>query len=233
MVKYLLAIWDNVAQYANGYVDVCYGNDGQAADKKVKEDKNLQKWIQQSIKKGNIQGLSKIESTAALKEFLTSFIYRFTVHGLSRLDNTANPAMTFIPNFPPTLHVKENPAPDTVIDTKKLMEYLPKTGTVGKMMDFYFTFADSAPYMSLIPVDGIDQHLHFFNVGKDRSKNEGDLNHAGLDRDTGKAEELNRELVKFRKNMRDFMDRYNAENKIEGFEPDPVQYNQWPVGVET
>ena len=103
MVKYLLAIWDNVAQYANGYVDVCYGNDGQAADKKVKEDKNLQKWIQQSIKKGNIQGLSKIESTAALKEFLTSFIYRFTVHGLSRLDNTANPAMTFIPNFPPCL----------------------------------------------------------------------------------------------------------------------------------
>lgn len=227
MIKYLLAIWDNVEQYAHKYVDICYGSE----DKKVKEDKNLQKWIQKSIKKGNIQGLSKIESTAALKEFLTSFMYRFTAHGLSRLDNTANPAMTFIPNFPPTLHIKENPAPDTQIKTEELMKYLPKTGTVGKMMDFYFTFADSAPYINLIPVDGIDQHLHFSNVGKSRSTE--NLNHAGLDRDTGKASKLNLALVQFRSDMRKFMDTYNAENKIEGFEPDPVQYNQWPLGVET
>jgi len=234
LVRDLLKIWARVETYAERFVDICYQEkDGKSPDRLVQEDKNLQKWIQQSIKKGNIQGLSKIESAKALKQFLTSFIYRFTVHGLSRLDNTANPAMTFIPNFPPTLHIKDNPDPSTKIDTKALLEYLPKTGTIGKMMDFYFTFADSAPYESLIPVDGIDQHLHFFNTGDNKSKKEEDLNHSGKDRDSGKAQELNTALINFRRNMRLFMDEYNEENKIEGFEADPVQHNQWPLGVET
>ncbi len=234
MIKDLLAVWVNVEKYVSTFVDICYEEkDGKSSDELIKADENLQKWIQKSIEKGNIQGLSKIESVDGLKQFLTSFIYRFTVHGLGRLDNTANPAMTFVPNFPPTLHVKENPKPSTKIDTKELMKYLPKTGTIGMMMNFYFTFADSTPYESLIPVDGIDQHLHFSNIGDYKSKNKENLNHSGKDRDTGKARKLNFALVNFRNDMKDFMFKYNKENKIEGFEPDPVQYNQWPLGVET
>lgn len=234
MIKYLLAIWDNVEKYTHEFVNICYTDkNGQLSDDLVKQDKNLQKWIKKSREKGNIQGLSTIETTNALKRLLTSFIYRFTVHGLSRLDNTANPAMTFVPNFPPTLHIKENPDPSKAISTEELLKYLPTTGTIGKMLDFYFTFADSAPYKSLIPVDGIDQHLHFHNTGSERKTKAADLNYAGLDRDSGKAEQLNNALVQFRINMRNFMDLYNLENKIAGFEPDPVQYNQWPLGVET
>ncbi|MEM6320482.1 MAG: hypothetical protein AAF960_22625, partial [Bacteroidota bacterium] len=231
MVKHLLDIHKIVGDYVQEFTRICYevdeGNTKEAGQR-VQRDANLQNWIQKSIDKGNIQGLKKITSVAALNKFLTNFIYRFTVHGLSRIDSTANPAMTFVPNFPPTLHIKENPAPNEPIDTKRLLEYLPKTGTIGKMLDFYFTFADSAPYTPLVPVDGIDQHLHFSNIGNAKSKNTKQLNNRGLDRDTGKAGQLNRALVKFRRQLCFFMDRYNDEHKIEGFEADPVQYNQWP-----
>ena len=41
------------------------------------------------------------------------------------------------------------------------MEYLPKTGTIGLMINFYFTFIYSAPYEPLIPIGGVGDNLFF------------------------------------------------------------------------
>ena len=70
-----------------------------------------------------------------MKQVLTSLVYRITVHGSSRLNRAANPAVTFVGNFPPTLQKTDIPKPTESFDTTKLLTYLPKTGTIGLMMN--------------------------------------------------------------------------------------------------
>ena len=64
--------------------------------------------------------------------------------------------MSFVPNFPPCLQNAEFVEPDSSIDTRELMSWLPRTGTIGEMMQFYFTFAFSVPYDPFIPLEGIE-----------------------------------------------------------------------------
>ena len=40
---------------------------------------------------------------------------------------------------------------------------MPKTGTIGEMINFYFIFVFSAPYEPFIPLTGIDSKLFFDN----------------------------------------------------------------------
>jgi Lipoxygenase len=154
LVGQTLQVWDATESYVTTVVNTLY-----ASDEAIRSDRNLQKWIVDSGTQGagNIQGLpEKIDNRKILAEILTSLIYRITVHGSSRLNATPNPAMSFVPNFPPCLQDDTLIEPNATVDTKSLMKWLPRTGTIGEMMQFYFTFVFSVPYEPFIPLEGID-----------------------------------------------------------------------------
>jgi len=201
IVGYFLEVWDACEAFVNDVVSVFYHN-----DQAVEDDKQLQEWISESEDwlDGNIQGLPDVDTRAELSDILTSLIYRITMHGISRPMNTANPAMTFVPNFPPCLQNADIPAPTANIETKTLMEYLPRTGTIGVMMTFYFTFAFSEPYEPLIPADGNTGNLYFA--------------------DGDPQDPRNQALIRFREAMTAFMKKY---------EGDTLQLHQWPLNIET
>jgi hypothetical protein len=143
---------------------------------------------------------------------LTSILYRITAHGISRVDNTANPGMTFVGNFPPCLQSTHIPEQSSSFSTKELMEYLPNTGTIGEMITFYYTFVDSAPYEPIIPLTGVDQQLFY---------------------DGGVEGKNNQALIKFRESMVDFIKGYTEGNKIPNLPANEAQIHQWPMGIET
>jgi len=197
-------IWDVACNYVTTFVEKTY-----TSDDKVKNDQHLKKWITASrdlpvlLGGGNIKGLPSMDSKEDLKQVLTSLVYRVTIHGVSRLNKSVNPALTFVANFPPCLQDDQIPSPTAEFDTKKLLQYMPKTGTIGKMMNFGYTFVFSSPYKPLVPMEGVEANLFF---GKDPD------NHC------------NQALITFREAIIDFMKKY--ENGT------PSIY-QWPLNVET
>ncbi|MEO1083744.1 MAG: lipoxygenase family protein, partial [Acidobacteriota bacterium] len=154
----LLAVWATADDYASSFVEATYTDDAAVAN-----DAALQQWIAASGDPdgGNVRGLPRMDSREALTRVLTSFIYRVTAHGMSRLPPAANPGLTFVANYPPTLQNADIPSPDAAIDTPELLRFLPYTGTIGQMVTFYFTFSFSAPYVPLLPIDGINTDLYF------------------------------------------------------------------------
>ena len=143
-----------------------------------------------------------MNSKQALMDVLTSLVYRITAHGTDRFD-TVNPALTFAANFPPCLQDTTIPEPSTNIDTKALLAYLPKTGSIGTFVDFLYIFAFSPPYTPFIPTGGIDTDL-FFPGGPD--------------------DPLNSALINFRRRVEGFIDTLDPEWK---------QRYQWPRNIET
>ena len=158
IVGHYLAIWDATGRYVNTYVDRAY-----PTDRDVQRDNELQTWIAQSGKEddGNVRGLPTMDSKDALKRVLRSLIYRITAHGTSRLYRSANPALTFLANFPPCLQDATIPDPKGSFDTRALLRFLPRTGTIGSMLHFYFIFWASPPYVPLVPIAGLDADLFF------------------------------------------------------------------------
>ena len=158
IVGRLLSVWNATGRYVSTYVDQAY-----LTDQDVQRDRELQKWIEESGKGhgGNVRGLPAMDSKDALKRVLHSLIYRVTVHGTGRLYRTANPALTFVANFPPCLQDATIPDPASSFDTRTLLQYLPKTGTIGSMMTFYFTFSFSTPYVPYVPIAGLETGLFF------------------------------------------------------------------------
>ena len=154
----LLAIWNATGRYVNTYVDRTY-----ATDQDVQRDGELQIWIGDSINqdRGNVRGLPVMDSKDALKRILHSLVYRITAHGSSRLYRGANPALAFVANFPPCLQDATIPDPTLSFDTKALLRFLPRTGTIGSMLHFYFTFWASTPYVPFVPIGGVDRELFF------------------------------------------------------------------------
>jgi hypothetical protein len=154
----LLAIWNATGRYVDTYVDRAY-----PSDQAVQGDGELQIWIGESGKadRGNVRGLPVMDSRNALKRVLHSLIYRITAHGSSRLYHSANPALTFVANFPPCLQDATIPDPTASFDTKALLRFLPRTGTIGSMLYFYFTFWASTPYVPFVPIGGVDRELFF------------------------------------------------------------------------
>ena len=173
IVPHYLRIWEATAAYVNTFVEVTYPDDSA-----VVHDKKLQKWMKESADKdeGNIRGLPKMVSKGALKQVLTTLIYRVTMHGVSRLNSYATAALTFVANFPPCLQRSDIPSPDSEFDTKHLLSYLPKTGTIREMINFYFTFIFSAPYEPFIPLDGIETAL-FFDHNPNEPRNQALINY--------------------------------------------------------
>ncbi|MEO0585948.1 MAG: hypothetical protein AAF135_27300, partial [Bacteroidota bacterium] len=176
-------------------------------DLAVSEDSELQAWIAASGDKhrGNVQGIGEIKDKAQLKQFLTSVLFRITMHGCSRLNNTANPGLTFVPNYPPCLQRGDIIPADTQrsISQEELLTYLPHTGTMGEMMKFYFTFVFSSPYESFIPIEGVESKRFF--------------------PDTEDGNKINQALFTFRRQIQSF---------IEAHEVSP-QISQWPLNIET
>lgn len=200
IVADFLTVWDAVEDYVGAVVEASY-----ASDAAVAADRRLQRWMAAAGDpyEGNIRGLPPMNSRAALQSVLTSMLYRIVVHGSSRMNATANPALTFVANFPPCLQDAKIPAPNATIDTGELLAYLPKTGTIGLMVTFYYTFVFSAPYVPLIPTGGVEADLFFPG---------------------GAIEPRNQALIAFRRRMADFMEQY---------QPDAPQTGQWPLNIET
>lgn len=165
IVGYYLKVWQATERYVKTFVEVTYRD-----NKAVADDKMLQKWIKASKNRGNIRGLPTMKSKEALKQVLTSLIYRITIHGASRLNSHSTPALTFVANFPSCLQRTDIPRPDSQFDTKTLLSYLPKTGTIGQQLDFYFIFIFSAPYTPFIPLEGVDTSLFFKEPSDERNQ---------------------------------------------------------------
>ena len=151
-------MWGLTETYVNSYVQATYQTDALVAG-----DRFLQAWIAASSAQdgGNIRGLPEMNARTALASVLTSLIYRVTVHGISRLNSTANPALTFLANFPLCLQLLTSPRPNLRSTPKALLAYLPNTETIGEAFNFYFTFVFSPPYEPFIPLSGVDTDLFF------------------------------------------------------------------------
>ncbi len=214
LVAYELEVWDLVEKYVKDIVNNSYKDDSA-----VIGDEQLKKWIKDcgDKKKGNIKGIGTVNTKEDLIKTLTSYVFRITIHGASRLISTANPALSFVGNFPPCLQKEEIPAANVKLTTEELLRYLPNTGTIGTMMNFYNIFSFTSPYESLIPAEGIDERLFYGRSPKSIKK-----------RPIVEAEQkiitANNETLKvFRKDMEKFIQKY-GENDI-------VQ--QWPLNIET
>jgi len=206
VVRNLLALWDAAERYVGAVIDANY-----ASDRDVADDAKLRAWIAASgdPAQGNIQGLPAMDTKAALKRVLTSLIFRVTAHGSSRLNQAANPALTFIANFPPCLQNPQIPRPDEAIDGARLLAYLPNTGTMGSLTNFLFTFIYSTPYEPFIPLAGIEADLSFRGPT---------------------ALACNTALIQFRRDLEKFIDLWAQELKVQGV---PAQVHQWELNIET
>lgn len=204
IVAYMLELWDACEVFVGTYVKAKWPT-GRA----VVDDRDLKKWITAAGKPrdGNVKGLPKFKNEdtaqAELISLLTSYLYRVTAHGCSRMDTAANPALSFVGNYPPTMQIKDLPEPDADFDTGELLRYLPQTGTIGSMITFLFTFVFSPPYESLIPPTGITEDLYL-----------GD----------GLADPLNQALLAYRRRVEAVIDTYAAGAPT---------YSQWPRNIET
>src|SRR6195256_241541 len=206
VVRYLLAIWAAVERYVGTVIDANY-----ASDDAVRREAEVQTWIRASgdPAQGNVADLPLADSKDALKGVLTSLIFRITAHGAARLNQAANPGLTFVANFPPCLQDPNIPRPDTEIDTARLLAFLPKTGTIGAMATFLFTFTHSTPYESFIPLGGVKADLSFTGAT---------------------ADACNAALVQFRRDVMAFMDLWAGDAHVP---PTPAQEHQWALNIET
>ncbi len=201
IVARLLEVWRATADYVGAFVDASYPTDAAVA-----QDAALQTWMAAAAKPddGNIQGLPPMVTQDALRQVLTSLLYRVTMHGCSRLPPVANPGLTFVANFPPCLQDATIPAPSDNFDTQRLLQYLPKTGTIGGMVTFYYIFGFSIPYVSLVPLNGVETNLFFPG---------------------GLADPRNQALVSFRQAIVATMTGIYGEAA--------PQTTQWPLNIET
>ena len=158
VVGQLLSIWEATGRYVDTCIDQAY-----PTDEDVQHDEELHDWMtaSESVDGGNIRGLPAMDSKEALKRVLHSLVYRITAHGFARLWRSGEPALTFVANFPPCLQDATIPDPDDSFDTQALLRFLPRTGTIGGMVQFYFVFHFSTPYVPFVPLSGPEAELFF------------------------------------------------------------------------
>ena len=205
IVRTFLAVWDATAAYVTAFVDHTYTPAHPPA-----ADAALQAWVKAAADPsvGNVPGLpAGVGTNAELKPLLTSLIYRVTMHGSARLLSTANPGLTFVANYPPCLQNLTVPDPGTPLTPAALFEYLPRTGTIGGMVKFYYTFSFSRPYEPFVPEYGLDANLFF----------------------PGEADEpRNAALIAYRRVVQDLIDQLSPVSP-----PNQSQRYQWPRSIET
>lgn len=219
IARYYLKIFSATSAYVKDVVEAFYPDDGSVA-----ADFALRAWVAASGDPtvGNVRGLPAMNTRDALKDVMTSLVYRITVHGAAHLRQSANPVLTFAPNFPPCLQDSTIPPKDTPFEFKtgaasdpralSLSSFLPNTGTVGDLTKFLFAFAYSTPYTPFIPLEGIehiDDGEHF--VGPDSIRDVCD-----------------QALKNYRHAIQDFIDLWAKESKIPGA---PAQIHQWDLNI--
>ena len=166
-VQMILQIWQMTADYVSAVVDAGY-----ATDAAVAADADLANWIVAASGEGNVAGLPRMDSKAALKAVVTSVLYRIAFHGIGRLRSVGSPEPVFAPNYPPCLQSSTIPDPQTPLPTSELLKtYLPNTGTLGKLISFYDIFSYSAPYVPVVPYKGPTDEL-FFDQAKHPAANQ-------------------------------------------------------------
>jgi hypothetical protein len=215
VARYLLALWEATSTYVSAVITASYPD-----DQSVANDAALQRWGKASADpaEGNIRGLPAMTTRASLTRVLTSLIFRVTAHGASRMEEIANPAMTFMSNFPACLEDSRIPDPDSSLTTRELLAFLPKTGTMGEMATFLFTFVYSPPYIPFIPVAGVEAELSFQGPG---------------------SQACNDALVQYRRDLLAFMEIYAADSNHQNqpaqmnFQITPAQIHQWELNIET
>lgn len=177
-------------------------------DDAVAADQAVQDWRAMCVRtdRGNVTSLPELTSRAVLAEVLTSLVYRSTIHGYARLIWVANPALTFVSNFPPCLQTLEIPDRSQVVSEDKLLTALPNTTTIGEMIAFYFAFSFSAPYVTMVPIDE--------DTGKPDPS-------ADLYFDGGVDDHRNQALVSYRNALDTFMGDVD------------INIAQWPRNIET
>ncbi len=200
----LLSVFEATGKYVSVFVNQTWKSDAE-----VVEDRQVREWLVASSDPtdGNIAGIPTPDSRQNLITTLQSLVFRLTAHGASRLNTTANPILSFIPNSPPCLQRTDIPLPTDNLSTETLLTYLPKTGAIGEMITFLFTFVFSTPYVPFLPVAGNTTELIW---GKEPKS---------------VKEPRNAALVEFRKFMEGFIHLYE--------DPNPAQLYQWPRNIET
>ena len=197
-VQKMLTVWQMTADYVSAVVDAGY-----ATDAAVAADTDLANWIGAASGPGNVAGLPKVDSKAALKAVVTSILYRITFHGMGRLRSISSPEPSFAPNFPPCLQNTTIPDPLDPLPTSELLKtYLPNTGTLGELITFYDIFSYSAPYVPVVPHKGSEDELFF---------------------DQTRYPTANQALIEFRRGIEDL---------IRMLQPDWVQIGQWSRSIE-
>ena len=167
VVRRYLDIWDVTERYVGAVVDATYADDGA-----VIGDAALMSWIAaaRSPQGGNLRSIPLVRSRQTLKDVLTSFLYRITAHGVGHFNITVHPALSFASNFPPCLHKRMIPRPDTMLSTQDLLDLLPSTDTLGRYVDFLYIFIYSLPHRRFIPDGGVETEL-FFPGGPAETRN--------------------------------------------------------------
>jgi hypothetical protein len=215
VARYLLALWNATSTYVGSVIAANYPD-----DRSVIDDAPLQRWIKASGHpfRGNVRGLPVMNSRKALTSVLTSLIYRVTAHGASRLEQAANPALTFMSNFPPCLEDSRIPDPNSFLTTRELLAFMPKTGTMGEMATFLFTFIYSPPYIPFIPLAGIEADLPYRGPAKVACNNA---------------------LIQYRRDLQTFMEFYATDSNFQNlpaqmnFQVTQAQLHQWELSIET
>ena len=197
-VQMILRIWQMTATYVGAVVDAGY-----ATDAAVAADTALANWILAASNEGNVTGLPRMDSKAALKAVVTSVLYRITFHGMGRLRSIGSPEPVFAPNYPPCLQSSTIPDPQTPLPVSELLKtYLPNTGTLGKLISFLDIFSYTAPYVPVVPYKGPADELFF---------------------DQAVHPSANQALIEFRNQI---------EGVIRSLQPDWAQIGQWPRNIE-
>lgn len=214
VARYLLDIFANVRSYAAEIVAAVYPDDAAVAG-----DAALQAWFAASRRSdgGNVTSLPAVTTKAILTDVLTSLIFRITAHGIARTAPSANPALTWVSNFPPCLEDSRLPDPATPMTMVELLAFMPKTKTMGQMINFLMTFGYSPPYIPFIPIAGVDADLPFSGA-------------------EGAA--CNAAVVAFRRRLRIFMTFYFADSNVQtaparmDFQVTRAQAEQWELNIE-
>ncbi|HEY2353600.1 MAG TPA: lipoxygenase family protein [Gaiellaceae bacterium] len=161
LAGFLVDLWQTCESFATVVADQLYTTDGA-----VEADTELQAWIEASKDPsiGNVK-LPDITTQAALRQLLTSLLYRVTAHAAGSLTSVVNPALAFMSNFPPCLQRTDMPDPLDGPTDSDLLGYLPFTGTMGTMATFYFTFAYTPADTPAIPGGGVNLDPYWTGPG--------------------------------------------------------------------
>jgi len=200
VVSEMLELWDATVTYVDTCVDAMYTHDSAVA-----RDHALQRWMAASASaaKGNLKGIRPLASRQDLKRLLSSILFRVINHGAANIVAPFLLDHLFVSNYPVCLQRNDIPDPNTNLDTKTLLSYLPNTDTIGTLAAFYFSFALAQPYEPFVPPSGPDTNLFFPG---------------------GLSDARNQALVAYRKRVAQF---------IQARAIAPNQVAQWPNNIET